>query len=53
MIQRLNVLIRKIADGSATNADKGELQDLQKERVRLMTPSIVQMSAFPIDQQAR
>lgn len=35
---RMAVLLRKMAEGTATDMDRGELHTLQRKRVELMTP---------------
>lgn len=38
IMQRMQILIRLSVSGEATDKDRGELHDLQKERVRRLTP---------------
>jgi hypothetical protein len=39
--QRIEKLIRKMADGSISDDERQQLQDLQKQRVRLMTSEML------------
>lgn len=39
--QRIEKLIRKMAEGSISDDERQQLQDLQKERVRLMTSEML------------